>query len=70
MRTYDVYSGTEGHASVCVQDDGQKVWTFTPEWKDFWVEADKQKVIEWDIDHDPNAPLLTHADFTIRLRSA
>jgi len=46
MRTYDVYSGTECHASVCVQDDGQKVWTFAPEWKDFWVDADKQKVIE------------------------
>jgi len=55
---------------VCVQDDGQKVWTFAPEWKDFWVDADKQKVIEWGIDHDPNAPLLTHAGFTIRLRSA
>ena len=70
MRTYDVYSGTECHASVCVQDDGQKVWTFAPEWKDFWVDADKQKVIEWGIDHDPKAPLLTHAGFTIRLRSA
>jgi hypothetical protein len=56
MRTYDVYHVREHNATVSVQDDGQKVWTFG-EWKDFWVDADTQKAIEWVIDNDPNTDL-------------
>lgn len=67
--TYDVFSGTAYHATVCVQDDGRKVWTFDPQWKDFWVDADKQKVIEQAIDHHPNASILSVEGFAIKQRS-
>lgn len=70
MRIYDVFAGTGYHASVCVQDDGQKVWTFDPQWKDFWVDADRQKTIERAIDHDPYAAILYVEGFTIKRRSA
>ena len=69
MRIYDVFGGTEYHATVCVQDDGQKVWTFDPQWKDFWVDADKQRMIDQVIDHDPNAAILCVKGFTMRQRS-
>lgn len=69
MRIYDVFGGTECHATVCVQDDGQKIWTFDPQWKDFWVNADKQKRIEQAIDHDPNTEILCVEGFTLKQRS-
>jgi hypothetical protein len=70
MRTYDVYHVREHNATVSVQDDGQKVWTFG-EWKDFWVDADTQKAIEWVIDHDPNTETMVYEKkFTIQKRSA
>ncbi len=68
MRIYDVVRGTEYHATVRVQGDGQKVWTFDLQWKDFWVNADKQKMIEQAIDHDPNAAILCVEGFTIKQR--
>ena len=68
MRTYDVFAGTEQHATVCMQDDGRKVWRFDPQWKDFWV-ADKQKMIEQAIDHDPNAAIISVEGFIVRQRS-
>lgn len=43
MTTYDIHRGTEYHGCVCVQDDRQKVWTFTSEWQEFWLTAEKQK---------------------------
>ena len=55
---------------MCVQDDGQKVWTFDPEWKDFWVDVNIQEAIAWAIDHDPNAMIMSYEGFTIRQRSA
>lgn len=69
MRIYDVFGGTKQHATVCVQDDGPKVWKFDSQWKDFWVDADKQKMIEKVIDHDPNAAILSIEGFTIKQRS-
>ena len=69
MRIYDVFGGTEYHATVSVQDDGQKVWTLDPQWKDFWLDTDKQKMIEQTINHDPNAAILCVDVFTIKQRS-
>lgn len=66
---YDVFGGAEYRATVCVQDDGRKVWTFGPQWKDFWVDADKQKMIEQAISHDPNAAILSVEGFTVKHRS-
>lgn len=68
MRIYDVF-GADYQATVSVQDDGQKDWTFDPQWKDFWVDAVVQKTIEQAIDHDPNVAKLCVAGFTIKQRS-
>jgi hypothetical protein len=67
MMVYDIY-GTQYHASVCVQDDGQKVWTFAPLWKDFWSEATRQKTLEQAIDNEPHAAVIRYGGFTIRRR--
>ncbi len=70
VKIYKVFRGTEYHATLCVQSDGQKIWTFDPQWKDFWVDTDKQKMIEQAIDHDPNAAILCVENFTIKQGSA
>src|SRR6266853_164697 len=62
MKIYDVY-GTQYHASICVQDDGQKVWTFDPLWQAFW-----QKAIEHAIENEPHASVIPYEGFTIRQR--
>lgn len=66
MRIYKVFSGAEYYATVCLQNDGQKVWTFAPEWKDFWVDADKQKMIGQAIDRYPDTAIFKYENFTIR----
>ena len=67
MRIYDVYYGTKLYATVCVQDDGQKIWTPNPEWGDFWLEDDNQKAIEKTIDN-PNISDFTFEKLTIKQR--
>ena len=57
MRIYDIY-GTQYHASICVQEDGQKVWTFDPLWQAFWQEATRQKAIEHAIENEPHASVI------------
>ena len=68
MRTYKVSRGTEYLATVCVQDDGQKDWTFAPEWTDFWLDANDQEAIEQAIGHAPNETVMVYEDkgYTIR----
>jgi hypothetical protein len=67
MKIYDIY-GTQYHASICVQDDGQKVWTFDPLWQAFWQKATSQKAIEHAIENEPHASVIPYEGFTIRQR--
>ena len=68
-RIYDVYYGAEHNATVGVQDNGQKVWTFG-QWQDFWVDTDRQKAITEAIDRYPTVVSFVFEGFTIRQRSA
>jgi hypothetical protein len=45
MRIYDVYFYGEPHATVSVQEDGQKVWTLDG-WANFQLDHDTQTKIE------------------------
>ena len=69
MTIYDVY-GTQHHASLCVQADGEKVWTFDPLWEDFWHDATRQKVMEQALDNDPHAAVIYAAGVSMRTREA
>ena len=66
---YDVYYAEEHHATVGVQNSGQKVWTFG-QWQDFWVDTDRQKAITEAIDRYPTVVSFVFEGFTIRQRSA
>lgn len=68
MSLYDVYWGTERHATACVQDDGQKDWVFSSEWGDFWVDKAKQKGIEYGIGYDPHAVIIRYEGCTAQKR--
>jgi hypothetical protein len=69
MTIYDVY-GTQHHASICVQADGEKVWTFDPLWEDFWHDATRQKVMEQALDNDPHAAVIYAEGVSMRTREA
>jgi len=55
-----VYFYGEPHATVSVQEDGQKVWTLDG-WANFQLDHDTQTKIEMGIDHAPHIARLHYA---------
>ena len=59
MLMYKVYSCGEQHATVSVQEDGQKVWTLG-DWGTFRLDHDTQTAIAMAMDHAPHSPRLPY----------
>jgi hypothetical protein len=69
-RIYEIYQGQELKAIVCVREDGQKEWDFSPDpvEQGFWMkDTPVQEDIERMIDHSPNEDF-HFGRFTIRRR--
>ncbi len=67
MRIYDVLEDTEPKATVCVQDDGKKVWKIDP-YINFWM-GDMKREIERAIDSAPSEAIFRVKSFIIKQRS-
>jgi hypothetical protein len=70
MRIYDLYHNQALKAYLRVQDDGQKVWDFSPdpEWQGFWLHEADRTDIEQAIDRYPHQETFLMKGFTIQCR--